>query len=399
MSIDQQAMPRRPRIDEVPLHRPLDPVRRRVVGSALTWLGVPMVHGTETSVGPTLRVLDRNAFSARLLRDGATGLGDSYIAGEWDTADLPGLLTPLAGKLRALTSAPAFRAGVRLAARFKTSRTVNPDQAARNAAWHYDLPASFFERILDESLTYSAAWFRSPTDSLEQAQAGKRSRIIDQLNLPSSAQVLEIGGGWGALAVDLAHRGHSVTSLNPSAQQVRTARERAAGSHGRSIQFLVQDYRTATGRYDGAVSVEMIEAVGQADLAAYFDQVQARLTSGGRFVVQFIHTGHERMLWAGGRATWIGKHIFPGGQILSQQAVQTAARKAGFVLVDSLELGADYARTIRHWDANLRAHRQVLHQEGFGHEFLRMWEYYHAICIAGFESEDIGCSQWTLRRQ
>lgn len=399
MPIEQQAMPPRPRVDEAPVNRRGALLRRRVAGFALVRLGVPVLDETGTSTGPALRILDRDAFSARLLRDGATGLGDSYIAGEWDTDDLAGLLTPLAGKLRALTSTPAFRAGVRLAARFKNNRPVDPAQSARNAAWHYDLPATFFERILDDSLTYSAAWFRSPTDSLELAQTNKRSRIIDQLNLPSSAQVLEIGGGWGALAVDLADRRHHVTSLNPSAQQVRTARERASGGHRGSIEFLVRDYRTATGRYDGAVSVEMLEAVGQADLVTYFHQVHATLAPGGRFVVQFIHTGHERMLWAGGRPTWIGKHIFPGGQILSQQAVHAAAHRSGFALVDSLELGVDYARTIRHWDVNLRTHRQVLHQEGFGHEFLRMWEYYHAICIAGFESEDIGCSQWTLVRQ
>jgi cyclopropane-fatty-acyl-phospholipid synthase len=257
----------------------------------------------------------------------------------------------------------------------------NARQAARrNVSHHYDLSVEFYRAFLDADLQYSCAYFDRDDMSLEEAQAAKKRHIIAKLGLAADQRVLDIGCGWGGMALSLAKAGAQVDGVTLSAEQLATARSRAeaSGLAGRA-RFSLTDYRDVTGRYDKIVSVGMFEHVGRPNYQAYFDTIAARLADDG---VALVHSIGRR----GPPSTtdkFTAKYIFPGGYIPSLSEVFPAIERAGLWVTDMEILRLHYARTLQCWLARFEARRAEM-AALYDERFCRMWEFYLAGAEMGF---------------
>ena len=255
-------------------------------------------------------------------------------------------------------------------------------------------------------MTYSSAWFddSEPVETatrLEEAQLRKIDAILDLAGVQAGTRVLEIGTGWGSLAIRAAQRDARVTTITLSREQMRLARERveAAGLSG-LVEVRVQDYREVSGEYDAIVSVEMIEAVGEAYWPTYVAALDRLLAPGGTVAIQAITMDHERFLATRRSFSWIQKYIFPGGIIPSLQAIDdTLAAHTTLHVTRQRELRAHYARTLRLWRERFLDQWPHIHAQGFDETFRRMWEFYLAYSEAGFRSGYLGVSQLQMTRE
>jgi cyclopropane-fatty-acyl-phospholipid synthase len=237
-------------------------------------------------------------------------------------------------------------------------------------------------------------------DDLADAQRRKIDRLLDSAAVGAGSRVLEIGTGWGELAMRAARRGAQVTTLTISTEQAELARERisAAGLSDR-VDVRLEDYRHSSGEYDAIVSVEMIEAVGANHWDEYFATIDRRLAAGGRVGLQAILTDHRTMLATRDTYTWIRKYIFPGGQIASVEAIEgTLARNTGLRIADRYSFGRHYAETLRRWRAKFEAAAASVAALGFDDTFRRMWSLYLAYSEAGFRTGYLDVAQMTLTR-
>jgi cyclopropane-fatty-acyl-phospholipid synthase len=367
------------------------------------------VLGAGPPASPEFAVVRPAAFFARLGRDAKTGFGEAYMAGDWRAGpgtDLADLLTPFASQLATLIP----RALQRL--RAFVDRPVPHDQentldgSRSNIAAHYDLSNDLFAAFLDPTMTYSSAWFddSEPAEAatrLEEAQLRKIDGILDLAGVRSGTRLLEIGSGWGSLAIRAAQRGARVTTITLSREQMRLARERVESTGlSRLAEVRVQDYREAGGLYDAIVSVEMIEAVGEAYWPAYFTALDRLLAPGGTAAIQAITMDHQRFLATRRSFSWIQKYIFPGGIIPSLQAVEeTLAACTTLRVTRQRELRPHYARTLRLWRERFGGQWPRIHAHGFDETFRRMWEFYLAYAEAGFRSGYLGVSQLQMTRK
>ncbi|HEX6356162.1 cyclopropane-fatty-acyl-phospholipid synthase family protein [Actinophytocola sp.] len=347
--------------------------------------------------GPEMRIVRPVSFFHRLGTHGNVGFGEAYMAGDWESPDLTGVLTPFAARLTTLVPAP-LRALRRLVdTRRPVTERNTPDGARSNIHRHYDLSNELFELFLDESMTYSSAWFRSG-DDLHTAQLRKIDGILDYAGVTAGSRVLEIGTGWGALAIRAAHRGARVTSLTISAEQRELAGERvAAAGVADRVSIELEDYRSATGTYDAVVSVEMVEAVGEEFWPEYFATLARTLAPGGRVGLQAITMPHGQLLATRHTHNWIQKYIFPGGLLLSVPVIEEQAARAGLVIGRRRSLGAHYARTLSLWRSGFLAAWDEVTSLGFDPVFERMWEFYLAYAEAGFRSQYLDVWQFGLR--
>ena len=321
------------------------------------------------------------------------------MAGEWDSNDLPALFTVLAAHLPALVPAP-LRAFRRLYVPPKPAgQDASVDGARRKIEHHYDLSNEFFELFLDPTLTYSSALFEDG-DTLEQAQRRKIDRLLDGTRTGAGTRLLEIGTGWGELALRAAERGASVTSLTISPAQFAVATRRAAeaGLAGR-IDVRLRDYREAEGSYDAVVSVEMIEAVGARYWPAYVRAIDRLLARGGRAGIQAITMPHDQMLATMNGQTWIHQYIFPGGQIPSLRAITDAlASHTDLRVTSDLAMGDHYTKTLSAWRTRFAAAADGVDALGFSRSFQRMWDLYLAYSQAGFAAGYLDVHQLMLER-
>lgn len=329
-------------------------------------------------------------FYRRLGTQGLVGFGESYVAGDWDAADLAGTLTALCRKITALVPGWLQRLGGLYTSRRPTWQRNTVTGARRNISAHYDLSNDFFATFLDPGLSYSSALFERPEGpgrdaTLASAQDAKVGRVLDRAGVGEGSRVLEIGTGWGELALHAARRGAQVTSVTLSTEQADLARQRIADAgFADRVDVQLCDYREVTGTYDAVVSVEMIEAVGAEYWDAYMQAVHDRLVPGGRAVVQAITMDHAQMLATKDAATWITTYIFPGGVIPSVQALNESAVRAGLRPGMRRSFGHDYARTLREWNAAFLAAEGQVDALGFGPDFRRLWHFYLCYCEAGF---------------
>jgi cyclopropane-fatty-acyl-phospholipid synthase len=312
----------------------------------------------------------------RIVRSPDMALGDGYMDQAYTIADddLAGLLALLLGNA-ARGSADWWRYPLQRVQRvLRAVNQFNPASRAKaNVAHHYDLSGALYDLFLDADRQYSCAYFKSPDDTLEQAQAQKKAHIAGKLCLKPGMRVLDIGCGWGGMAITLARDfGAHVTGVTLSEEQHRiaTARVAAAGLSDR-IDIRLQDYRAVTGPFDRIVSVGMFEHVGRPHYAEYFTQVQALLASGG---VALIHT-IGRAGRPGITSPWITRHIFPGGYCPALSEVMPAIQNTGLWTTDIEVWRLHYAETLRHWrqrfEANIEAATAL-----YDARFCRMWRYY-----------------------
>ena len=355
------------------------------------------VWGAGGPGSPEMVVRRPAAFFNRLGADTKIGFGEAYMAGDWvegaDT-DLADLLRPFAERLTTIVP-PSLQKLRRLVDQALPHHERNTKDGSRsNIERHYDLSNDLFAQFLDETMTYSAAWFTDderadPIGSLRTAQERKIDGILDQARVGEGTRVLEIGSGWGALALRAAARGAHVTTITISQEQAALAQERfdAAGPEisGR-IELRLQDYRDVTGEYDAVVSVEMIEAVGEEYWPTYFATIDRVLAPGGAVSLQAITMDHHRYLTTRNSYGWIQKYIFPGGLIPSPEAIDDslANHTHGLAVTERRSLGQDYALTLRAWRTQFEARWPTIAAQGFDETFRRMWEFYLAYCEAGF---------------
>jgi cyclopropane-fatty-acyl-phospholipid synthase len=359
----------------------------------------------EDPSAPELVIERPGEFFARLGRDRMIGFGEAYMAGDWragDDTELVDLLTPFAEQLTSLVPRPLQRLRGLVDARRPREQDNTVEGSRANVHAHYDLSNALFEQFLDTSMTYSAAWFTdAATDDLEAAQTRKIDAVLDDAGVGPGTRLLEVGTGWGSLAVRAAQRGATVTTVTLSRDQLEYARGRidAAGVDDR-VELALRDYRELTGEYDAIVSVEMVEAVGEAYWPAYFRALDRLLAPGGTVALQTITMAHERMLATRHSYSWIQKYIFPGGLIPSLRAIDdTLEAHTDLQVVQCRDLGPHYATTLRHWGARFQQNWPRIQALGFDETFRRMWELYLAYCEAGFRSGYLGVSQLQLTRE
>ncbi|ABL84035.1 MULTISPECIES: cyclopropane-fatty-acyl-phospholipid synthase family protein [unclassified Nocardioides] len=377
-------------------------VAERLFVRAVEPLDVTVHVGGETlgRGGPAMTVHRPAELYARLGRDGLIGFGEAHLTGAWTAEDLTGFLTVLAAHVADLVPRPLQRVRSLVQRRTPRPHRNTARQARANVAHHYDLSNELFALFLDESLSYSAALFADHDEQLHPAQLRKIDRLLDRAGVGAGTRVLEIGTGWGELAIRAARRGATVHSVTLSAEQLALAGERvaAAGLEDR-VRIELCDYREVQGEYDAVLSVEMIEAVGHEYWPTYFRTVDRLLASGGRAAIQAIVMPHERMLATRGSYTWINKYIFPGGFLPSAEAIdQVTRRHTTLRVTDRLAFGADYAETLRRWDEAFLAARDRVLALGFDETFVRLWHFYLCYSRAGFASGYLDVQQLTLER-
>jgi cyclopropane-fatty-acyl-phospholipid synthase len=358
--------------------------------------------GRPSDLAATVVVHD-DRFFARALGGADIGIGESYMDGDWDTPDLVAVgrlmsrnrrvlddRQPLAARLK------AFAAG--LARRLRDNSLAG---SRRHIHRHYDLGNDFFRLFLDaELLMYSCGYFESPADSLETAQARKVDRVCRLLDLKPGDRVLEIGSGWGGFARwAAAHYGCRVTTTTISEEQYRHIRDwqAGAGAAGARIEVLRADYRELSGQFDKIVSIEMFEAVGLNHYDDYFSAVDRLLAPGGSMVLQTITVDDQWFPHYHGTPDWIEKYIFPGGELAAVGEILDAlARTTSLSMYAAENFGTHYARTLRAWRSRFLQRLDAVRALGFDERFIRMWDFYLAICEAAFLERHTGVFQLLL---
>ncbi len=411
---EPQVDPQRwPDVASVPRSRIRAAVAARLMNRVARRLPINVTYPDGSHIGdldtPTLRLHRPDVFYRRLGTGGLIGFGESYQAGDWSSDDLPALLTVLATqittlvpprlqRLRSLYVSPQPRA-------LRNTLTGARDNIHR----HYDLSNELFALFLDETLTYSSAIF--PTDetgrltasaeNLGDAQRRKIDHLLDLTAVKAGSRVLEIGTGWGELAIRAAQRGATVRSITLSGQQLELAQQRAAEAGvADRVCIELRDYRAlGDEQYDAICSVEMIEAVGEQYWPAYFEVLDRALAPQGRVGVQAITMPHDRMTASLNTYTWIDKYVFPGGVAPSWLAIERTLHECTALRVTQRHsFGQHYAATLRIWRERFMQQADAVHALGFDETFRRTWELYLAWAQAGFASGYLDVHQFLLSR-
>ena len=353
-------------------------------------------------------VVHDGAFWPAALLGGSVGVGEAYTEGLWSSDDLPALIA-LFARNRGLSDRfdrgwAALSAPLR---RLAHAWHRNSRHGARaNIAAHYDLGNDFFEQVLDPTLSYSSCWYELPDSTLDQAAVAKLDRVCDLLGLAPGQHLVEIGTGWGGLAIHAARRhGVRVTTTTISEAQRRLAveRVRSAGLADR-ITVLGDDYRDLPRRLahdpaDRLVSIEMVEAIGHRQYAPYFSVIRDLLKPDGAALIQAITIPDQRFANAAREVDFIKRWIFPGSCIPSLAALLAAnATAGGLDLVRQEDFGLHYARTLADWRRRLLANRERILAQGRSPAFLRQFEFYFAYCEGGFRERAIGVSHLLFAR-
>ncbi len=360
------------------------------------------VYGEEAPDGLEALIEVRSpAFYRAAILGGEIGMGESYMAGDWSSPDLVSLVRLAVRNLDAIGSTnvwlKALPGWLNRLRHLGRDNTVSGSRG--NIHRHYDLSNEFFGLWLDPTMTYSAGLWLSGHESLEEAQRNKIDRACRELALSPEDHLLEIGSGWGALAMHAAsHYGCRVTTTTISREQFELARHRiAAAGLADRVTILLEDYRHLRGRFSKCVSIEMFEAVGHKHYDEFFSAVNRLLAPDGAMLLQTI-TMNERAYPGYLRCTdWIQKYIFPGGELSSIVEIQRSLARTGRLDLHRLHyFGADYARTLHQWRTNFEAQSLAVRQLGFDDVFLRMWDYYLAYCEGAFLERYIGVVQLLL---
>ena len=335
-----------------------------------------------------------------VLKSGAIGFAEAYMASKWTTPDLAALLELALQNRDVLETAMRGKWWGKILYRLRhLMRRNTKGNARRNIHAHYDLGNDFYRSWLDETMTYSSALFGTQTSlSLKDAQLAKYRRILDCLDVQPGDRILEIGCGWGGFAeVAARERGASVHGITLSEEQWSfCSRRMREGGLDQQVTTEICDYRDVEGQYDFVVSIEMFEAVGEAYWPSYFTAIQERLRRGGRALIQTIVIADELFDYYRRSTDFIQQYVFPGGMLPSPSAFAGQARQAGLQLGESHFFGLDYAETLARWRESYNAAAASLRKYGFDARFERLWNFYLAYCEAGFRAGSINVAQMEL---
>lgn len=359
--------------------------------------------GSRDPRAPVLVLHQPEALFGRLAAAGLTGFGESYQAGEWDSADLAGLLERMAAQ------GEGWQRLRPLIPRFARKRPAEPGREPDGnghpgARLPDELPNELFALMLDKTMTYSSAMYAEDTDTLADAQRRKIQHILDLAEVREGTTLLEIGTGWGQLAIEAARRGALVHAITESPGQLTLASERiAAAGVAARVRLELAGYQEITPSpgdgYDAVVSVEMIETIGERYWPVFLGALEKHLAPGGRIVLQAITMRHEHLVATRGRSNWIQKYIRSDGQIPSVTAIEEACRAhTGLLVTDAGSLGPDYARTLALWRERFAASHDAVAALGFDETFQRTWNLYLAFRQASFAGGYLDAHHLVLER-
>jgi len=340
----------------------------------------------------------------RAILNGTIGFGESYMDGDWSSPDLVTLLRLMLRNMSTMDDlgGPAAAVAGWIANAARTLRDNTLANSRHNIGRHYDLGNDFFGLFLDPNLLYSCAIFEEADDTLEIAQLRKLDRICRKLQLGPNDHLLEIGTGWGGLAVYAATRyGCCVTTTTISRRQYEHAARwfKSLESCAGRLTLLDRDYRELTGRFDKVVSIEMFEAVGLQRYDDFFGALDRLLSPGGVALIQTITVDDQRFEAYRASADWVEKHIFPGGELASVgEILQSMLRVSDMSVFHAENIGRHYAVTLHAWRERFRSRLAQVRELGYDERFIRMWDLYLAYCEAAFAERYIGDFQLLLAK-
>ena len=352
---------------------------------------------------PTATVIVRDRrFWPQLLR-GSIGLAEAYADGWIDSPDLVAMIRLAARNGGRLDQARRLATPVRIPLQQLRAalRPGTRDRSRKDISAHYDLGNELFGLMLDPTLSYSCAYFESPEMTLEQAQIAKLDRICERLELSANDHLLEIGTGWGALAIHAARTsGCRVTTTTISKEQYEYALQRVADAGlSERINVVMQDYRDLTGRYDKLVSVEMIEAVGWRHLGVFMKKCGDLLEADGLMLLQAITIDDRSYELEKASRSFIKTYIFPGGTLPSLEILSRyMAKKTDMQTLWLDDITSHYVETLHRWRLAFLANEDQLEQLGYDRRFRKIWELYLAYCEAGFAERRINDVQMLLAK-
>ncbi len=367
------------------------------------------VLGAGAAGSPVMTMIRPDDFDARIGDNGLVGLGESFMAGDWEASDLAGVLEVFASSVDTLIPVPLQKLRSLYLPRAPRQERNTEQNTGGNIARHHDLSNELFSNFLDTTMSYSSALFTAGAgplpevgwDALASAQQAKIDRLLDKAGVGEGTRLLEIGTGWGELALRAAARGATVYTVTLSSEQQALAQQRIeeAGYSGQ-VTVALQDYRVVEGAYDAVVSVEMIEAVGYEYWPVYFQTIDRVLAPGGKVAIQAITMPHGRMLATRNAYTWVHKYIFPGGFLPSVRAIEGVTEQHTTLRVrERRGMGDHYAATLRLWEERFLIRSREVGELGFDEVFQRMWLFYLCYSRAGFQSGYLDVQQIVLDRR
>ncbi len=334
---------------------------------------------------------------------GTPGSGEAFMKGSWDCSDMTGLVRIILRNRDVLDSMDHGLTRLKGPLQ-KLMHRLNRNTrkgSKKNISAHYDIGNDLFKLFLDETMMYSSAYYERPEMNLEQASIAKLDLICTKLDLKPGDHLLEIGTGWGGLALHAAKNyGCRVTTTTISEQQYYHARDKVIneGLDDR-IEVINKDYRDLDGQYDKLVSVEMIEAIGHQYMDGYFSKCSGLLKPQGMMLIQAITIRDQLYDSALKDVDFIKKYIFPGGFLPSVQVMSSAiSRQTDMKIFHLQDIGPHYARTLRDWKHRFLARLDDVRQLGYTEQFIRLWNYYFCYCEGGFLERDIGTVQMLLTK-
>jgi cyclopropane-fatty-acyl-phospholipid synthase len=334
---------------------------------------------------------------------GTPGSGEAYMKGSWDCSDMTGLVRIILRNRDVLDSMDHGLTRLKGPLQ-KLMHRLNRNTrkgSKKNISAHYDIGNDLFRLFLDETMMYSSAYYERPEMNLEQASLAKLDLICTKLDLKPDDHLLEIGTGWGGLALHAAKKyGCRVTTTTISEQQHCYARNKVIneGLDDR-IEVINKDYRDLDGQYDKLVSVEMIEAIGHQYMDSYFSKCSGLLKPQGMMLIQAITIRDQLYDKALKDVDFIKKYIFPGGFLPSVQVMTGAiSRHTDMKIFHLQDIGPHYARTLRDWKHRFLSGLDDVRQLGYSEQFIRLWNYYFCYCEGGFLERDIGTVQMLLTK-
>ncbi|HSZ85713.1 MAG TPA: cyclopropane-fatty-acyl-phospholipid synthase family protein [Puia sp.] len=377
-------------------------------------LNLTLPSGEELTIGngngnivANIQIVNTNFFKHCLLF-GDIGLGETYVNGYWETDNISNVIKWF---LLNVDNAPSVSGSrtksfmlniLKFANKLYHFKRINSvDGSKKNISEHYDLNNDFFSLFLDETMTYSAAYFQTEEMNLRQAQLAKYDRLCRQLHLQPTDHVLEIGSGWGGNAIYIAKNyGCRVTTVTISEEQYKLAKEKIERENlSDKVEVLLKDYRFLTGKFDKIVSIEMLEAVGAQFLDMYFKKCSELLKKNGILALQVITCPDPRFESLRKGVDWIQKYIFPGSLLPSVAAINNAVNNTtDMTLVDLKDIGLHYATTLVHWREQFFKNISKIKELGFNDEFIRKWNYYFSYCEAAFVMRNINVMQMVYVR-
>jgi cyclopropane-fatty-acyl-phospholipid synthase len=352
-------------------------------------------------------VADIYVHDAQLYSDvifgGSVGAGEAYMSGFWSTPNLTQVTRLFVRNIDALDAMDSKQSfiGQYLLKVFHWFNRNTKEGSRKNISAHYDLGNDFFRLFLDSTMMYSAAIYPTPDASLAEASVYKLQRVCEKLQLTPDDHLLEIGTGWGGMAIYAAqHYGCRVTTTTISREQREYALARVADA-GLSdrITVLFDDYRDLRGQFSKLVSIEMIEAVGHEHYDQYFSTCSRLLAPNGLMLLQAITIADQRYDMARKTVDFIQRYIFPGGSLPSIAVISDfAKRKTDLNILHIEDIGEHYAQTLKHWREAFNAKLEAVRAQGFDDRFIRMWEFYLCYCEGGFIERSIGTAQVVLAK-